>query len=319
MRCPICTFNGHVVMKDVYDDRYGYPGSFALEHCNNCGHIFLDHTLCQNDLGDLYTNYYPRSLYDIDSFKPFVDHLGFFAWLDGSRSSAFRWVPPDVRVLDIGCGFGQSLGFHEARGCDVYGVEADRNILRVAEKYGYKVHVGPFDPDCYESNFFDYVTMDQVIEHVIDPIDILSGVERILKHGGKVILTTPNANGWGAKVFGRKWINWHAPYHMQFFTKDSMQKLSEATGMVVESVQTITPSAWLNIQWMHLLMYPRPGQKSDFWSKLACGKKPVISGSTRFIMRVVKIVNVLKINHLITRLADMVGVGDCLVFVLRKP
>jgi hypothetical protein len=32
-----------------------------------------------------------------------------------------------------------------------------------------------------------------------------------------VIIGTPNANGWGARVFGRYWINWHAPYHLHFF------------------------------------------------------------------------------------------------------
>ncbi len=36
-------------------------------------------------------------------------------------------MPRNVRVLDIGCGFGESLGYYEARGCEAYGVEADEN------------------------------------------------------------------------------------------------------------------------------------------------------------------------------------------------
>jgi len=171
-----------------------------------------------------------------------------------------------VRVLDLGCGFGESLGYHAARGCDVYGVEADENIRRVVEKFGYKVHVGLFDDRVYEPEFFDYVTMDQVIEHVTDPLLTLRGVARILKSGGKAILSTPNANGWGAKIFGRRWINWHAPYHLQFFSRDSMRIAAEQAGFEVTQVKTITNSEWLFYQWIHLVTYPKLGEPSWFWS-----------------------------------------------------
>lgn len=313
MKCPVCNSATHKLIS-VYDDRYGYPGRFPLLKCAGCGHAFLQGEFPRELLKDLYSNYYPRSMFDLKSYKPYQESDGFKDWLDGEKSSTFRWVPRNVRVLDIGCGFGESLGYHQARGCDVYGVEADENIRRVAERFGYKVHVGLFDPSVYEPNFFDYVTMSQVIEHVTDPVQTLRGIAYVLKPGGVAILSTPNAGGWGAKLFGQRWINWHAPYHLQFFTLRSMQLAAEQAGLVVEKVATITPSAWLHFQWIHLLSCPPEGKPSVFW-------RP--GGEWSFMqkvaLRVLSITTRCKINHMITRFFDAMGVGDNWLYFLRKP
>lgn len=315
MNCPICKQQQIRVVMQSYDDRYGYPGMFELMRCSNCGHAFLDCELTPAQLGELYTNYYPRRTFDLAQYKPHAETSGMGAWFNGLNSSAFRKVPKNVRVLDVGCGFGQSLGYHTARGCDVYGVEADENISRVAEKFGYKVHVGLFDGSIYEAEFFDYVTMDQVIEHVTDPSSTLRGVARILKPGGTAILSTPNAGGWGARLFGRRWINWHAPYHVQFFSRRSMQLAAEQAGLVVAEVKTITNSEWLRYQWTHILMYPKPGEPSRFWTPNNLGR-PLLEWR---ILRVLELMHSIKINHLLTRFFDSLGLGDNYVFVLKKP
>jgi 2-polyprenyl-3-methyl-5-hydroxy-6-metoxy-1,4-benzoquinol methylase len=312
--CHICSGSTTNTAYSVWDDRYGYTGTFPLLKCANCGHIFLQAEFLPELLRDLYSNYYPRSTFDLKKYQPYQECDGFKAWLDGEKSSTFRWVPRNVRALDIGCGFGESLGYHLARGCDVYGVEADENIRRVADKFGYKVHVGLFDPSVYEANFFDYVTMSQVIEHVTDPVQTLRGIARVLKPGGVAILSTPNAGGWGARVFGRRWINWHAPYHLQFFTLQSMRLAAEQAGLVVEKAITITSSAWLHYQWIHLLSYPSEGQPSVFW---APGGK--WSFMQRVVLKVLSAVHLCKINHALTRLFDAFGWGDNRLYFLRKP
>lgn len=315
MNCPVCGAAGMCNHQSLWDDRYGYLGQFSLMHCQNCGHVFLDCKMAPGQLGELYTHYYPRKSFDLAQFKPHSESKGMGAWFDGLSSSAFRWVPGNVRVLDVGCGFGESLGYHTARGCDVYGVEADENISRVAEMFGYKVHVGLFDDSIYEAGFFDYVTMDQVIEHVTDPLSTLRGVARILKTGGTAILSTPNAGGWGAKFFGCRWINWHAPYHVQFFSRRSIRLAADKAGLVVAEIRTITNSEWLYYQWIHLVTYPNPDEPSSFWS-------PNHDGMTllqRRILRVLGLIHRYKINHLLTRLFDSLGLGDNFVFVLKKP
>src|SRR3546814_9753870 len=135
-----------------------------------------------------------------------------------------------VTILDVGCGFGEALGYHRARGCDAHGIEADRNILRVAQRHGLNVTAGLFEAACYAPQKFDIVTLDQVIEHASDPAALLRNGHQVLKPGGPAFVSTPNPNGWGAKLFGRRWIHWHAPYHLHYFTRHSMKRLAAKIG-----------------------------------------------------------------------------------------
>lgn len=313
MKCCICSSENTVLFLKVYDDRFGYPGTFSIFSCNACDHKFLNTEFPPEELTRLYTEYYPRSQYSLDLHRPYVELTGFKAWFDGAKYSAFRWVPPNVRILDIGCGFGEALGYHKARGCDVYGVEADENIRRVADKFGYKVQVGLFDPKLYEPESFDYITMDQVVEHVTDPVKMLRDVAGVMKSSGRLIVSTPNAGGWGARLFGRRWINWHAPYHLQFFSEESMRLAAEQAGLVLERVETVTCSDWLYLQWNHLSLFPAMGEQSMFWKPF---KKR--SGTQMLMKRLILLVHWTKVNHILTRFFDMLGIGDNYIFVLKN-
>ncbi len=311
-KCIIC--GGSLsAFKTLYDDRFGYPGMFTLLSCGECGHRSLDARFSAEELGELYTEYYPRSLYSIDDYSAHCEVSPFRSWLDGAKSFAFRLVPPQVSILDIGCGFGETLGYHKARGCEVYGVEADGNIRRVAEKFGYNVHVGLFDPSLYGPEFFDYVTMDQVLEHMTDPLRTLHDINGILKPGGYLVIGAPNGDGWGARLFGASWVSWHIPYHLQFFSRKSMALAACETGYDLESVRTVTSSDYLHLQWNHMAFRPKPGEKSLFWVP-----RPDASRCGKMVIKLLGILHRMKFNHLVTRFFDALGIGDNYLFVLKK-
>ena len=314
MFCPICSSDRTVRRRELYDDRHGYPGLFDLYQCRECGHGYLRPALPPETLATLYTEYYPRARFDVSRYCPAEERRGFRSWLRGDRRSAYMWVPQRVRVLDIGCGMAETLGYHRARGCEVSGVEADENVRRIAEAHGFDVHVGLFDPGRYDEGAFDYVTMDQVIEHVQDPTETLRGVARVLKNGGSAVLSTPNIEGWGARLFGRAWINWHAPYHQHLFSARSMAHVAAQAGLVLERAVTITNSDWLFLQWAHLSTRPRPGQPSGFWSP-----KGQMSLLKRVWVRGLRVLHRTMLDHIITRVFDGLHLGDNFVFILRKP
>ena len=301
-------------MRYVYDDRYGYKGWFPLHRCRECSHGFLSGDFRPDELKTMYTDYYPRSTLSPEKYEPRKEVKGFHSWLNGERCLAYSWVPKNVRILDIGCGFGESLGYHRSRGCEVYGVEMDENIRRVADRFQLDVHVGTFDPSMYAPGFFDYVTMDQVIEHVANPRETFRGIARILKPGGMVVVNTPNANGWGRTVFGSRWLHWHAPYHLHHFSVQSMKLATGRAGLVVETIRTITSSEWLHYQWNHLVAYPEMGTPSGFWSP-----NRALSRKENAWKQILSIIHLSRINHLITRLFDALGAGDNYLFIVRKP
>jgi 2-polyprenyl-3-methyl-5-hydroxy-6-metoxy-1,4-benzoquinol methylase len=313
--CPICTSQQLKTDYHLYDDRYGYPGLYPLIRCRKCGHCFLDKKFSSEELSELYTLYYPRRTFDLDQFKPNKEVQGFSSWLQGDKRSAYCWVPPHVRILDIGCGFGETLAYHVSRGCDAYGVEADENAKRAAERFGFKIQIGLFQSKMYPQNFFDYVTMDQVIEHVSDPLQTLTDVAHVLKKDGVLILSTPHVNGWGTVVFGKKWINWHTPYHMHLFSKLSITLAAQHAGFAVQRIETITASDWLYYQFVHLLTYPALNTPSLFWSQ----KEGSMWGWRKiFVRRLFKLMHVIKITHFATRFFDLIGAGDGMLIILRK-
>jgi 2-polyprenyl-3-methyl-5-hydroxy-6-metoxy-1,4-benzoquinol methylase len=288
--CPICTGEDTNVDRELYDDRFGYPGHFSLFGCRTCGHRWLDVEL---DAEALYANYYPPRLHDPRARVP--------------ASSAAAYVPRDVSVLDIGCGSGNALAHHRARGCTVRGVEADANAVTVARAAGLSVDHGVFEPSLHAPESYDVVTLDQVIEHLADPIATLRAVRGILRHPGSVVIATPNAAGAVARLAGDRWIHWHAPYHVQFFTRDSLSRAATAAALVVESIDTVTDPEWLSYQWIHALTRPRVGTRSTLWSPSA--RHPGI--------RALRAVRYLGGERFVTRVCDRLGVGDNLIARLR--
>lgn len=309
--CPVCSARMEGFVSGLYDDRHAYPGFYNLYRCTTCSHLCLDKKFSSNELCKLYTDYYPRKELRVEDYAPAQKARGLRSWLKGEKRSAFQWVPENVRVLDIGCGFGQTLGYHKNRNCEVYGVEADENIRKVMDKYGFNVHVGLFNPDLYEEGFFDYVTMDQVIEHDQDLMRDLKGIHRILKDGGRLIISTPNAFGWGARLFRKKWINWHIPYHNNFVSRRSILALAEGSGFKVEKVKTITDSMWLYFQLWHIAKYPEQGHPSKLWNQQ---RSPL----DNMVMLPVIALHKTGVWALITRLMDALAVGDNYLIILRK-
>ena len=314
IECPACKAADTRCRFALYDDRYGYPGEFPLIECGECGHAFLGGAQFSDEqIRRLYSDYYPRRSMKVEDYRPSVERKGFSAWLDGARAAAHTRVPRNVRVLDIGSGFAEALGYYAARDCEAWGVESDENALRVAERFGFRVKIGTFDPRDFAADYFDVVTMEQVIEHMRDPVATLEGVRTVLKPDGVAILSTPNKGGWGGIAFGRRWINWHAPYHLHTFSRDSMCIAAQRAGLKARPLGTVTQSEWLHYQWIHLATRPKPGRPSPFWSGKGGYTLP-----ERVAVKAAFWLHRARINHLITRLFDAAGIGDSQLFELRK-
>ena len=171
-----------------------------------------------------------------------------------------------------------------------------------------------FDSKIFKSEMFDYVTLSQVLEHVTDPLHTLNEIATVLKPGGMVIISMPNASGWGARVFGRKWINWHVPYHLQFFSNASMLVAAKQAGLELVKSRTVTSSNWLIHQIIHLLEYPEQGTPSAYWSK----QREKTSIGRKLMRRAVSSTRLLLIPQLLTRIMDIAQLGDNRIIILRK-
>ncbi|MEJ2372910.1 MAG: class I SAM-dependent methyltransferase, partial [Sulfurimonas sp.] len=138
------------------------------------------------------------------------------------------------RVLDIGCATGR-LGceIKNKVSAEVWGIEKNINAANIAKKSLNKVYVGdvndilPLLPHAY----FDTIILADVIEHLINPWDILKNCLSILENSGKVIISIPNVRHWSV-IRGLIEGRWEYENkglldrtHLRFFTRSNIPKL----------------------------------------------------------------------------------------------
>jgi SAM-dependent methyltransferase len=91
----------------------------------------------------------------------------------------YRLVPSRPgRVLDLGCG---SKKFPGAFGVDL-SADTDADLVRDLDDVPYPL----------EDNSFDCALLQDLIEHLANPYDIMAEVHRIVRPGGRVLLRTPH-------------------------------------------------------------------------------------------------------------------------------
>jgi len=95
------------------------------------------------------------------------------------------------RILDVGCGTGTMLGYLAQFG-DAEGVDVDAEAVGYCHARGLKhVSQSPADRLPFDSDTFDLVTALDVIEHIDDDLGVLREVKRVLKPGGRLLVTVP--------------------------------------------------------------------------------------------------------------------------------
>ncbi|PCJ57050.1 MAG: hypothetical protein COA79_17115 [Planctomycetota bacterium] len=108
----------------------------------------------------------------------------------------------DIKALDVGCNFGFWSVILNQLGADVHGVDISEDMIEIAidfvkqadcDQDRIKVEHMNFLDKKLPSECYDLVYFMEVIEHVNNPVDFLAEIMRVLKPGGSLIISTPNA------------------------------------------------------------------------------------------------------------------------------
>ena len=150
------------------------------------------------------------------------------------------------KLLDLGCGNGRFLALMRDAGWDVRGVEPDPAAAKVAqEQFGIPVIVGPLEDARLPAESFDAITLSHVVEHVYDPIALLSECRRLLKPKGRAVIVTPNIRSLGHQKFGSSWRGLEPPRHLLIFSLTTLRVCCEKAGLHVQILRTSARAAGL--------------------------------------------------------------------------
>ena len=180
----------------------------------------------RSDMTVLYSHYTDMVLQGhFDEDSPDLDRLELLT----------SWVPRGARVLDMGCnsgGFGPTL---VDRGCEVHGVELSGNLVVAARKRGVIAVQSWAEETPYPSCHFDVVICAELLEHVLDPIVLLTEARRILRPNGLLVGSVPHGDGpWGHRDIG------HHPEHLRAFGPLELETQLLASGFKPTTIKVLT-------------------------------------------------------------------------------
>jgi SAM-dependent methyltransferase len=133
------------------------------------------------------------------------------------------------RLLDVGCGSGETLELLARAGFAVAGVEPSRRAANAAQARGLHVHCGTLEDAPFSDGDFELVRFWHVLEHTPDPAAALECARRLLVPGGTLILGVPNFASLPARLARSRWYGLEVPRHLYHFEPATMRRLLERT------------------------------------------------------------------------------------------
>jgi SAM-dependent methyltransferase len=191
--------------------------------CEDCDLMFLNPQPSDEELAKIYTSEYFLG-HDSEEGRRNVSEL--------KRATARQYLAeltryngaPAGRLLEIGCGEGDFLCEAEAAGYDVLGVEYAAPACATANSrlQRGRVQQGELADAKLPDAHFDVCVLNDVIEHVRDPLAFLREIRRVLRPSGALFIATPCLDSWSARWMKERWMEWK-PEHLTYFNKANIQ------------------------------------------------------------------------------------------------
>lgn len=229
--CHLCNDTKYEHIYDAPDRLMKVAGSFQIVRCQSCGLIYLSPRPTLEEIG----KYYP------ESYEPYLKHtpqslpfwrrwlLEYGLW---KRSRPILQHKAKGHMLDVGSATGQFLAYLRDKGdWQVKGVEPNTMAAQYARKaFGLDIHVGGLRSAHFPEDYFDAVTMWDVLEHLHEPLAELREVQRILKPDGIFLFRVPSYESLGARLFGPFWAGLDVPRHMLVFSRQTLTQMLARAG-----------------------------------------------------------------------------------------
>jgi SAM-dependent methyltransferase len=142
------------------------------------------------------------------------------------------------RILDVGCGTGW-VGEHFER---YLGLDGSPEAVAAARELGRNVRRHDLDePLELDDETFDGVILEDVLEHIGNPVDLVREVHRVLRPGGRLFASSPDAQRWA----------WDDYTHRRPFTRKAYRLLFADQGFDVlrATYESVVPGSSIISDW----------------------------------------------------------------------
>jgi len=219
--CPICS-NKHI-------EKYWAMPGYRLSKCPKCTMVW-DHFPPDNITSQYEKNYFSNE-------NPKGGYANYFEGMEINKKTfndrlkkLEKHFNKKVKLLDVGCALGDCLLVAKNLGWEnIYGLELSKYASDFAKKRGLKIYNGTLLKNKINQKF-DLITMQDVIEHVENPIQNLQAAYNLLNKKGVIYLVTPDVGGLWHKILKRFWYHYKPGEHIMYFSEKSIKKALQKSG-----------------------------------------------------------------------------------------
>ena len=165
----------------------------------------------------------------------------YFSYLINRSKIAFLyrkfWLYPIIlyklngKILDVGCGIGDLLSYKK----NIIGVDINPCAVSYCKNKGLDARIMKVNKLPFNSKTFDCIVLDNVLEHIRDPLPLLDEISRVIKKHGILIIGVPGIKGYS-----------YDPDHKKYYTKTTLISLMSSQGYINQSIYGMP----LNIDWL---------------------------------------------------------------------
>ncbi len=215
--CYICKNNNYRLITN--------KSKYSIVRCQNCSFVFTTPIPHRDETAKYYSKFdYKDSL----SAEKVIRS-------DAKRSlrKINNYVTEKGELLDVGCGRGYLLDEARKLGWKTHGVDASKLVTDYAKN---TLHLNVFCSDIFlfrPTQVFDLITLNQVIEHFVNPEELINQCGKHLIKGGLLYIATPNVESVSARVLKDNFDHYIPPEHLSYFSQHTLQRLLEKQGFKV--------------------------------------------------------------------------------------
>jgi 2-polyprenyl-3-methyl-5-hydroxy-6-metoxy-1,4-benzoquinol methylase len=218
VNCAICNKNSTrelLVAKD--EDK----NTITIVECNECKLAYINPRYEPSEIRDFYDDDY-HIFNDAIQVRQISYALEAIKDINRFKSKG--------NLLDIGSAKGIFPLVAQKNGFDVTGLEISKFASDFSKKaFGIPTISGTVEEADLPKNYYDIITMFDVIEHFRKPKNSMAIIRTALKEDGILVVDTPNINSIYSKFRGTNWGGL-GKYHLYYYTHKSLNKLLKDTG-----------------------------------------------------------------------------------------
>ncbi len=230
LKCNIC--------QSLNIDNFLIKDNWEIVRCSNCKIVFVKDFPSDRVLEDLYGEDFFK-----DGQKSPTEGLKLHnnpAYINAIKriERIKKYDHCNGRLLDVGCATGIFLKAANASFKYSFGIDISKYATGFAVKeLNVNAKYGTISDLNFSQQYFDVITMWDVIEHVKDPNKYIDKISNIIRTGGLLVLSTGNIESLMFKIQKKKWHLLIPPKHLFYFSPKTISMLLNKYGFRVLNIE----------------------------------------------------------------------------------